>query len=117
MQQPNTGGQPPVSSVQLLLPMEQPNTGGQPPESSKKFPVDPHSVIKSNADCHNLEKVGKLGCALAVYYFFGDDVLQTSTLHGKGKLVGLDKVTLARLTNTIRALPLWILTVCEKINI
>ena len=97
-QLPNSGGQPQAVTCQDL------NIGGQP-QTSKQFPVDPQSVIKGNADCRNLEKVGKLGCALAVYSFFGDEVLQRSTLHGKGKLPGLNKEILARLTNTIRALP------------
>ena len=97
-QLPKSGGQPQAVICPDL------NIGGQP-QTSKQFPVDPQSVIKGNADCRNLEKVGKLGCALAVYSFFGDEVLQRSTLHGKGKLPGLDKEILARLTNTIRALP------------
>ena len=49
--------------------------------------------------------MGKLGYAITVYSFFGDEVLQNSTLHGKGKLPGLDKDTTDRLINTVRALP------------
>jgi len=62
-------------------------------------------VIKNNPSLCNLQKVGKLGCALAVHTYFGDEVLKSSTLHGKGKLPGLDANILNQLVCTIRALP------------
>lgn len=51
-------------------------------------------VIKAfmlkNGNSLDLNNVGRLGVLLARYTFFGDGILQESTLKGKGKRRGLD---------------------------
>lgn len=81
-----------------------PSSAGQP-QKTVQFPIDAQVVIKNNPSLCNLHKVGKLGCALAVHTYFGDEVLKSSTLHGKGKLPELDETILNQLVCTIRVLP------------
>ena len=56
-------------------------------------------MLKNNT--LDVSNVGRLGVLLARYTFFGDEVLQESTLKGKGKRPGLDTSIFDSLVSTI----------------
>ena len=56
-------------------------------------------MLKNNT--LDVSNVGRLGVLLAQHTFFGDEVLQESTLKGKGKRPGLDPSIFDSLVSTI----------------
>ena len=59
------------------------------------------AFMQRNNNTLDINNVGRLGVLLARYTFFGDDILQDSTLKGKGKRPGLDKTVIDLLMSTI----------------
>ena len=64
--------------------------------------IDPSIIIQSNAHLCSIKEVGKLAVLLAKESFFGANVLQQSTVTGKGKSKALDSAKMSSFLSIIR---------------
>ena len=84
-----------VSSVSSVEELTRSNPSGYLPADS----VINAFLLKNNI--LDVSNVGRLAVLLARYTFFGDEVLQESTLKGRGKRRGLDPHIIDSLVSTI----------------
>ena len=90
-----------VSTAHSVSSMEELSRNNPIPRGDVAADVVINAFMLKNNNTLDVNNVGRLGVLLARYTFFGDELLQESSLKGKGKRPGLDPKVLDSLVATI----------------